>query len=313
MSLSVEQLRAKGVAVTKADTFDNLDRIADVFINGHNGNTYPFLIIIGWPGLGKSRHFENAKDCVYIPAAGLSPVGLYELAYTNRDKTLVFDDCEDIFKNKSVVATMKLLMNDRPIKSLAWAKHNTQFEANGIPKEFKTRSRCCIILNEIPRSFSVNDMALLSRGKFVVFKPSPAEVHKGAEWFKKEDSEIYDFIGANLRSIVSPHFRWYTNALIEKKTGADWRAWLSENWNNGEENPYLAKVAQLLAKHAKPGEQLREWKSFGAGYSRSQFFRTKAEYLAAHGDKPKIVLPVLATIKSDIMNCEKAMGLQSTS
>lgn len=293
MGWGIEQLRALGVDVDKVTTFAELDRICDTFINGYKGQyPYPFLIILGTPGLSKTHRFRD--DPGYF-AGTVSAVGLYTFFYNHRNETLIFDDVDALFRDKTIVGLLKALLNDSPTKKISWGKQNSVLDAEGIPRSFETSSRCCIVLNELPKAFGVNDRAVLTRGKTVSFQPDVHEVHRYVgTWFR--DTEIYDFIGANLASVTVPSCRWYKKALQEKTAGIDWRAWLMTQWTN-DEKPYLSMMAKVIAKFSKSGEQLKEWKTNGPGYSRSQFFRIKSEYVASHGPRSKIVMPTTIAVE----------------
>ncbi|HLX64078.1 MAG TPA: hypothetical protein VKX17_22590 [Planctomycetota bacterium] len=277
---NIDVLRKKGITVDYVRTYAELWRICDVFTIGHDGHFTHFLIIIGAPGIGKSTYFEKAKGCAYFSGA-LSPVGLYELAFRHKDEPLVIDDADDILTDDQIINLLKVLMNDREIKKLSWVKQNSALEKAGVPKQFETKSRLCIIVNELPSISGLNSKAVLDRAKLVVFEPTVQEVHKYVgTWFN--DKEIYDFIGNSLSLVTAPHCRWYTKALNEKRSNADWRKWLLTHWAGDDVNPYLPLIAKILTSHTAGSEQVKAWHTM-TGMNRSLFYREKKKYLAIQG------------------------------
>ena len=299
MGFSIEQLRALGVSIDRVSTFAELKRICDVFKDGHNGRyPYPFLMIFGNPGVSKSFRFELEPG--YF-AGDLSKIGIYTHFYRHRDESLIFDEVDALFRDKGVVSLMKTLMNDRSTKKISWGKRDSKMEADGIPNSFETSSRCCIILNELPRAFGLNDLAVLSRGKVVFFKPDVHEVHSYVgSWNPKVDKAVFEWIGKHKHLITVPHCRWYLYAMREKNAGVDWKSWLLDQWTNSNSStglaPYMTEIANLLATHSKPGDQLNAWKALGHGHSKSSFHRWKSEFQAVQGGKNKIALPIFVNI-----------------
>ena len=286
--VNVEALRKAGVAIDRITSYEELDRVCGVFIDGHKGNSYPFLIVLGSQGVGKTTRFLEEEG---YRSGSISAVGLYRYGFEHRDEVIIFDECDSIFTDKTIVSLMKSFMNDRPVKTISWMKQNSVLDKDGIPKTYKTSSRLCLLLNVLPKSLGENDRAVLARGKVVVFQPSIYEVHLAVKkWFK--DDEIYDFIGQHLAIITSASHRWYKKALEERKTGGNWKEWLLNNWRIEDADPYLPKIAELVTLYPNSAKkQLEEWKKLGKGFSRTQFFRFKDEYLAIQGKTPKIVLP----------------------
>ncbi|HLX61014.1 MAG TPA: hypothetical protein VKX17_07000 [Planctomycetota bacterium] len=291
---NIEVLRKHGITVDYVCTYAELWRICDVFTIGHNGHFTHFLIIIGAPGIGKSTYFEKAAGCAYFRGE-VSPVGLYELAFRHKDEPLIIDDADNILTDDKVVNLLKVFMNDREKKKLDWAKQNSALEKAGIPKQFETKSRLCIIVNELPRITDLNNKAVLDRAKLVVFEPTVQEVHKYVgTWFAEKD--VYDFIGNNLFRVTHPHCRWYTKALDEKRSNADWRKWLLTQWADKDENPYLPVIASILNSHAAGREQVQAWRKM-TGLNRSLFYLEKKKYLAIQGPQPAASkeVPLMAT------------------
>src|SRR5204863_755023 len=114
--------------------------------------------------------FRTAKG-VYYANDAVSAVGLYRMAFLNKDKALVLDDVDDLLRDRQVVALLKALGEPGENKSICWEKMNSALKADGIPTKFTTGSRICIICNDLP-SVTKNIQAVLDRAKTIVFWPT---------------------------------------------------------------------------------------------------------------------------------------------
>lgn len=269
MGYDIKALRSAGIQADNVRTYSKFHEICDVFINGHEGYFYPFLIIIGRPGLGKSTKFERQKNVVYHKGK-MTPKGFFEFCKGHANMTLCFDDVKTILRHHEIVSMLTELMNDRPVKTLTYSTNN------GVDT-FKTRSRVCIILNEIPKSLGLDNAAVFERSKFVIFQPTVEDVHAEAIRFRRKDSEIYDHIGRNLHLITTPTLRWYTNSLREKRAGQDWRTWLAEQWEINDDFPNLPFVAEIVGEFTDPKEQLAAWTK-KTGMSKAEWHRDLKTY-----------------------------------
>ncbi len=90
----------------------------------------------------------------------------------------------------------------------------------GIPRQFQTTSRVCIIANDW-KTLDANTAAVQDRGHLVIFEPTAEEIHRQvAEWFW--DQYIYDWFSDHLHLIPEPSMRHYVRAFELKEAGIDW-------------------------------------------------------------------------------------------
>ncbi|MCE9566587.1 MAG: ATP-binding protein [Planctomycetes bacterium] len=208
-------------------TYDELDRLLNAFAKGH----LPLLILLGTPGVGKSRAVSRALP---EPTAGwisgnASAFGLYCATYEHRNKPLVIDDVDSLYSDRAAVRLLKGLCQTDLLKTVGWHTDAKTLERDEIPKSFPTTSVVCLIANEW-RTTSVNVAAIEDRGFVVNFQPDALEVHRtAASWFW--DQEVHDFIGENLGLLDGPHsYRTYTAAAQFKQGGLDWREMTLSRW-----------------------------------------------------------------------------------
>jgi hypothetical protein len=274
----VQRMRARGVHMEIVRAYTELNQIRDDFLIGHNGFKIPFLIVVGNPGLSKSYQFERITDGYYTNSAS-SAFGLYKLAFHNLNKPLVLDDIDTILKDAATISLLKALGNDREVKTVSWEKRIPPTE--GVPNQYKTQSRLCLLFNELPCN-NMNVSAVLDRARFVLFHPTVNEVHNYVQqWFPTEFSEIVQFIGENVHRVERPSIRLYTKARDQMKLGKDWKAWLEEQWVG--DNPLIRIAGEIVHSSLPIGKpQLQEWMR-RTGKSRARWFEYQRLYRDLHG------------------------------
>lgn len=283
---AIRTLSRRGVRVQAIRHYDELLAVRNDFLVGNpwSGYKLPFLIVVGPPGVGKSRQFEDAPKSFYTNACA-SAVGIYAAAFKHLDKPLIFDDVDDLFGQPAVVSLFKALGTDRERKVVSWLKQNALLRAEGIPEQYETRSRLCVLLNDFPR-LNANMAAIFDRAKTVVFAPSAQAVHWYTErWFPTDDTtrQIWEHLGRNLGRITSPSCRWYTDALREARLGHDWRAWLANQW--GDEAPLTAEAGRIVRAFPAGAAREAEW-TRSTGLSRRSYYHYQKLYLSTQASVP---------------------------
>jgi hypothetical protein len=249
-------------------TYAELEQWVRDFADDDGEDAIHVLIIVGNPGLLKSTIVEDmvGEKARWLEGT-LSAFELYREAYEHRDKPFVIDDVDELYHDKAAVRLLKCLCQTKPIKRLGWHTATRQLEEKGIPKEFESRSRVCIIANEW-RALNKNLGALEDRGVLIQFQPTAAEVHAKA---KCADKEVYDFIGMNLSLIVEPSIRQYRQAVTMKKKNHDWKNWLLQTWNTDSKMVAMIEVLNdpnITDKRQMESDWIRRTRS-----SRPTYFR----------------------------------------
>jgi len=110
--------------------FKDLADLSDLVINGNR----PSLVVTGAGGTGKSFTVKErikasglAKGREYNIQKGASSVfGLYQSFFLNRnEKLLVFDDCDDVFKDITSQNLLKAALDSDEPRELSWSSRNT--------------------------------------------------------------------------------------------------------------------------------------------------------------------------------------------
>lgn len=104
--------------------FEDLKKYVDMVI----ANEQPSLVITGSPGVGKtflvtkeleSKGLVKDKDWVHIKGRSTA-AGLYIALYENKDKILLIDDCDSVFKNDDAVSILKSALDSYDVREISW-------------------------------------------------------------------------------------------------------------------------------------------------------------------------------------------------
>jgi hypothetical protein len=192
---------------------------------------------------------------------------------------------DELYHDKAAVRLLKCLCQTRKVKTLGWHTAAPQLVQRGVPKEYETRSRVCIIANEW-KALNKNLGALEDRGIVVLFQPPAHEVHAKA---RCDDPEVYEFIGQHLDLIATPSMRQYAIAVTLKKKNRDWKHHLRETWGMDEKLIALLKILDDPTVQER-GEVEREW-TRQTGSSKPTYYRyvqkLPASLLEKINEKPK--------------------------
>lgn len=158
------------------------------------------LIITGTSGVGKTYTvietmrklgLEEGKDWVLIKGKS-SPIGMYKEFYKYRNGiTLVFDDCDSVFRDENGINILKGALDSSEIRKISW-KTGTTFDPEGktvqeieklvdrgkIPNNFELSSQCLFITNITSDELLNNHKlaALLSRSLLMDMTFSEEEI-----------------------------------------------------------------------------------------------------------------------------------------
>lgn len=114
------------------------------------------LIITGDGGLGKSftvfEQLQKAgmeKDVDYVVVKGYStPKSVYRALYDNRDRIVVFDDCDSVLNNQTSVNLLKASLDSSDIRTVSWLTENGGGESeDSLPTRFDFQGKVIFISN----------------------------------------------------------------------------------------------------------------------------------------------------------------------
>lgn len=252
-------LRAADVDCTYVQEYEPFLRDCDHFKAGRIAN----LIVIGPGGTGKTQNLNKTLDA----KGAYTAVMLYRHAFERRDQPLVLDDIETAFRDNSVVTVLKALMEREKPAKVTWNRANHQFQRDGIPFEFETSSRVCLMLNNAARHNDDDVQALLTRAQVVVFDPTPQEVLKYvSSWWEekhgREHLDILRFCEDNIGSVPRLDCRLLEKTLERKLCGKDWKSHLRDLWGTplDFESQKLKLVESILKNFSTTKERVVEWK-----------------------------------------------------
>jgi hypothetical protein len=258
-------------------TYAELQRYARAFGDGHLN----LLILCGPPGVGKSKSVRQAIGCQVCWIDGnASAFGIYMEAFRQRNRPIVLDDVDGLYRDRNGIRLLKTLCQTEPIKSINWHTDAASLAKFDIPRQFETSSRVAFIANQW-QSLNADIGALEDRGHFLVFEPTALEVHRqAATWFW--DQQIFDFVGKWLHLMAQASFRTYMLGWELKIAGLDWRKGILGRCLKGTP---LA-VARLKSDPTFTSEEarVRDFVTSGAGCRASYFNHARKL-------KPAIAIP----------------------
>jgi hypothetical protein len=125
----------------------------------------PSLIITGEGGLGKSYSVTEAiNQCElfeneWVVIKGYSTArGLYNTLYDNRDKIVVFDDCDSILEDRVALNILKSALDSYEVRTISWQSRISR--GDEYPNQFNFTGSVIFISN---KKLSTIDGAILSR------------------------------------------------------------------------------------------------------------------------------------------------------
>ncbi len=258
----------------------------DQFLHQFAAGTFGLLILVGRPGLQKSRNVRAVlgPEVCWIES-NTTAFGMYCRLFEHRDEIIVLDDVDSLYADRAAVRLLKCLCQTERQKTLAWHSYAKALEREDIPREFTTESRVLIIAN-VWKTLNSNVTAIEDRGHVLLFEPSPLEVHsRVAQWFW--DQEVFDFVARYLYLIPEPSMRHYLAAWELKQAGFDWQSRLLERWAIDDRTMLVAQLKADLS-YGTEEDRVRAFKEKGGGCRQTYFVR--ARKLRAAGVLPRINL-----------------------
>lgn len=268
----------------RVTTFKRLEEFVTAFAKG----SLNLLVIIGSQGISKSRLVVQAVENACLITGHATPFGIYKKLWEFKDKPVVIDDVDELYRSGDGVRLLKCLCSTETVKKVMWCSNVSALKDEGIPKEFETTSRVCIIANKW-KTLDENVAAVEDRGIVILFEPNPIEVHcRVAKWFW--DQEIFDFIAERLASLSKLSMRMYYHAWELKMSGINWKEYIFDLTAKDKKR---LQVWKLLRDPSYSGNDARS-KAFEAlGHGSRSTFYAYAGKIQEDGmlvDPPKIVL-----------------------
>jgi hypothetical protein len=125
----------------------------------------PSLIVTGEGGLGKTYSIMKAvSDCElweseYVVIKGYSTArGLYNTLFDNRDRIIIFDDCDSILEDRVALNILKGALDSYETRTISWQSRMTR--GDEYPNQFNFSGGVIFISN---KNMDTIDGAILSR------------------------------------------------------------------------------------------------------------------------------------------------------
>lgn len=151
--------------------FSFIERMVDMVACGPMHS----MIVTGTGGLGKSttvmarlneRHLKPGEDYVVIKGF-CTPLSLFRQMWQNRDRLIVFDDCDSVLDNIQALNLLKSALDDKPVREVSWLtsrNEGTDSEGDSIPRTFQFTGKIIFISNKKLRDI---DQTIITRSLFV--------------------------------------------------------------------------------------------------------------------------------------------------
>ncbi len=265
--------------------YGELQKLAQAFMSGGIN----CIILLGKPGIGKSKCFEllhaaNPTKSAILNGKG-TPMATYRECYFHRHQLLVFDDSDSLWgtggdNGKTI---MRQIGTDRPMKRMQWLTSSKQLAEWGVPQQFDTASKSCFLLNRFVATKDDFYDAIISRGHFYYFDPSVHTIHEfAATILPSAWQHIHDYVGQHLDKVKPEKFdlRVYGKLAELEAAGLDWKQYFHDAYCQED---VLSAVRRYEMDNTLPDTAAKVAAFVKAGLgSRSTYFAKKA-ILTAEG------------------------------
>jgi hypothetical protein len=141
-----------------AERFEIMDEMTKATIGGD----IRAMIVTGPPGVGKSYGIEtelekwslfdqiSTRPARYEVVKGaMRPLGLYAklFAYSDARDVLVFDDCDDVFKDDLALNILKAALDSGKKRVIHWNADSNMLKKEGIPNSFEYKGSVIFVTN----------------------------------------------------------------------------------------------------------------------------------------------------------------------
>jgi hypothetical protein len=186
------------------------------------------LFISGRAGTGKTYNVERAmkdeglvdEDDYIIVSGAVSPIMMYKKMYQYRNKTLIFDDCDSVFRDENGRNMLKAALDTKKIRKISWLKKSSivfdpkdvendpseefnLLEQGLVPAYFEFAGRVIFISN-LKKDVADPDGAIRSRSILIDVDPDDATLMERMkillpfleprELALKDKEEIFEFM-----------------------------------------------------------------------------------------------------------------------
>jgi len=224
------------------ERFEFLEDLTNMIIDG-KGNS---LIVIGEGGLGKTftvlstlskrtktgfLNLFKKKEDVHIVKGFSTARGLYDTLYDNRDKLILFDDCDSILEDKTAINILKSALDSYDTRIVTWSKFLKN--KNNYPQSFEFTGRIIFISNkkktQIPQPILTRGYVVdleMSNGekidRMAHIMPTLIEDKGKGRWSLNDGFTALEFIRINIDDVKELSIRTLVDVLRIMKSRKNW-------------------------------------------------------------------------------------------
>ncbi len=118
----------------------------------------------GDEGLDENTDEQVTPAGVYEVVKGfVTPKALYRLLYNNRERLVIFDDCDSVWDNPTTVSLLKAALDSYETRKISWFSESKS-EDDDLPQQFEFKGKIIFVSN---LALTDLDQAVLSRCLYV--------------------------------------------------------------------------------------------------------------------------------------------------
>ncbi len=158
------------------ERFDLVSKFVQLVIEGRS----PSMFLTGAAGIGKTflvkkqmtrNGLKDPTNFVYIKGHS-SPLGLYSILFHNREKIVVFDDCDKAWENELSANILKAALDSYDTRTIHWISRSIPKDSE-LENQFDFKGKIIFVSN---KPLEEVDEAIRSRTMCVNLEMSRAEV-----------------------------------------------------------------------------------------------------------------------------------------
>lgn len=192
--------------------FDDLKALVTMVIEDIN----PSLIISGRGGIGKThtvmstmKEYGLVKDEDYVVIKGASTaLSMYKSLYFNRDKIIIYDDCDSVFKDADGINILKAALDSYDEREISWLSRSTYnpdtdepSKSREVPSRFLFEGQIIFITN---KSIKELDTAVKTRSYVIDISLTEDQI---LESMKKSLPQILPNVSLPIKEEVLEYLR----------------------------------------------------------------------------------------------------------
>ncbi|MFW6173471.1 MAG: LAGLIDADG family homing endonuclease, partial [Elusimicrobiota bacterium] len=223
---------------------------------------------------------QETKDFIY-KSGYTTPLSLYQFLYNNKDKLIVLDDIEGIFKDSTALSILKGALWDIDGKRLV--QYDTTSNKISAPSTFEFTGRLIILCNKIPNEDDMSVNAMLSRTNHYRISFTYNQKMKLIKLILKKHKDLSDKQRKEVLRIIKKNTDVATENL-NFRTLEKLISFVKYNIKKAEElfikttdtNPYQKIVWDLMNSGKSVNQQIQEFYE-KTGKRRSKYYEVKKE------------------------------------